>query len=93
MRAAGKDRHTASDGLNRERDDAQPLGLSQRGGFAGGAAGDKKADAAGGLPVNQRGESGFVNAAVCTERRDQRGAAANRSFHVHDGYKFILSDS
>src|SRR6266404_1016054 len=61
---AGEDGHFALGNFEGNFDDAKMLGVSERGAFASGAAGDEKVDACIDLTLYERAEGGFVERAV-----------------------------
>ncbi len=78
--AACPDRNAASGSLDRDANDAQPLFFIQRWRFAGRAAGYEEVDAAFDLPIHQRMQRKFVQAAVSAKRSDQRSSTPSK-FH------------
>src|SRR5262249_9937929 len=59
-------------------DDADALGLVERGALAGGAARAEKVDARIDLPAREPPHAGFIERAARRERRDQRGSDSGK---------------
>ena len=75
---AGHDRHASGDDFDGHVDDVQPLIMTERGSFTGGAAGNEEIDARFDLPCDQIAQRFFVDGAVLGERRDQSRTTASQ---------------
>ena len=75
---AGEDRDLALGDFEGELNDAEMLGMRERGAFPGGAAGDEEVDARVELALDERAESGFVERAVGAKWRYECGAGSGK---------------